>query len=121
MRYGRGESTFDVTDAGGPAIDGVDAVLAVAAEVLEEYGPDPGATRIERMARWITLVAGAPLSSETAGSITHYPCGSHSVWRVGEHVGIAPHADYRNPDPIPLEDARRIAAALLRAVEAAEG
>ncbi len=121
MRLGSDSAQFDLSDADSPPVDRLDAVLAIAGEILEEYGSDPGATRVERLARWVTLNFGAPSESERAGCISHYACGAYSAWRVGEYVGLSvKHADYRNPEPISLEDARALATALVRAVEEAE-
>lgn len=110
-------------------IDSLDQVLDVAASVLEDYAPeaaDGRHTRIDRMARWITLNMGSPIVCEEAGGIVRHalscnpggvPTELISVWRVGNTVGIECAGPVKK---LSYQAARDLAAALIRAVEAAE-
>lgn len=126
MRHGSGTAHLDLSDVE-PPIDTIDAILTVAGEVLADYGADPGATRIERMARWIALNFGyhdVGVETEHVGLLTHYALDHASVWRVGSAVGMTTEVSTRaqrlNPKPLSLDEARAVSAALVRAVEEAE-
>lgn len=113
---------FDLSDVGVecPPIDKLDALLDAVAEVLDENAPDPGRTRVERMARWLALnVGGAPYApAYTSGAISKFQLADgFEVWRVGEHV-VVEHDDHGLNI---TSQARAIAVAILRAVELAEG
>ncbi len=100
---------FDLSDAGEP-VDGVDSILDVAVEVLGEYAPDSGNTRIERMARWILLnVGGIPTKMHfPIAEVRNAPAAS-MVQVSDDHVaGYSAH------------DARLLASMLLRAADRAE-
>lgn len=115
------DAKFDYSDADLPPIDHVDDILEVAGSVLEDYGPRPGGTRIERMARWITFNVGVLIPAvDRVGAISHYTLERHHVWRVGDVVGVAPATDARNPFPLTTDEARTMSAALLRAANDAE-
>lgn len=122
MRHGTGTAQFDTTDVDdSPPIDRIDDVLTIAASVLEDYGPDPGATRIERMARWLLLNVGSLPLCERAGAISRFRVEKLHVVRVGDKVGITvPASSWSNATHVPHEQARELAVALLRAVEQAE-
>lgn len=119
MRHGTGTAHFDTSDdIGPPPIDTLDGILNVAGSVLEDYGPDPGGTRIERMARWITFNVGAPPCFERAGGLARFHCAQDvKVERCGILVGIDARTQVA---PLLADDAREVAAALLRAAEMAE-
>jgi hypothetical protein len=56
--------TADIT------IDTLDAVLEIAAEVMQECAPDPGNTRLERLSRYIvTQLGGAPYTTDEATEV----------------------------------------------------
>lgn len=58
---------FDLSDAG--PIDGLEAILDVAVDVVRDYAPGPGHTRIERLARYVLYTLGnvAPSESRSEG------------------------------------------------------
>lgn len=126
MRYGSGTAHFDgddLTDTervqGDPRereLDGVDAILALAAEVIDEYGADPGDSRIERLARFIVGRLGVPLPSEVPAPhrvtclLPQAPEG-----RQSQHFVLVPTPDYLEPD-----EARAFAAEILRVADSVE-
>lgn len=120
MRLG-GKNDFDVTDVDAPAIDSLDGVLDVAGDVLRDYGPDPGRTRIERMARFIALnLGGAPYSSTRVGTVercrldhgvTIIRSGEKFALEQGGMTLVVGHAAF---------EARALAVALLRCAENAD-
>ncbi len=138
MRLGDNDNHFDLSDAGLPdlpPIDRLDGALDVAASVLRDYGPDPGNTRIERLARYVSLNLGDEPCLAQAGAVTHWVVsfprqtrpgvppleGRVDVWRVGEHVGL--QLDVQNDRSVAAlspDLARAVAIALLRAAERAE-
>lgn len=64
-------SRFDLSDVPDHAIDSLDSILDIASQVLYEYGPEAGDTRIERMARYLVLMfGGAPYSAEKVLELT---------------------------------------------------
>lgn len=113
MRLGDGNQ-FDVSDADAP-VDAIDAILDVAAEVLGEYGPEQGQTRIERLARWValrvgdvTLERGEVLERVHGISVrAGGPYDDDRVWVTSVRAMCA-------------DDARALACLLLRAAERAD-
>lgn len=101
-------------------IDSVSEVLAVATEVLQEYGDVPGDSRIERMARWVVLNLGVEVDEAHLGSVSRVRTtdGLQRVWRIGSLVGI----DYigSNQGDGNADTARQLAKALLICVERSE-
>jgi len=131
MRHGSGSGHFDLSDAdlsyGEAPIDTVDTIVTVATSVLVDYADESGCSRIERMARWIILNFGhhdAWSIVTRVGGITHRELERASVWCVGQQLGVttnvATREERRDPQAISHDDARAIAAALIRAVEEAE-
>lgn len=132
MRYGETSTAFDVSDVAPdvspvePPVDGLNAVLDIAAEIDLEYGPDPGMTRVERLARFVRANFGdtryarsqagtASLSSVTA---TDEHKGRVDIHRVGSLMAVRTCA----PGWVPLTPAlaRSLATALLIEAEDAE-
>lgn len=122
MRYG-GDNEFDTSDTETVVVDKIDTLLDdVVVSVLQDYGPDPGDTRVERMARWLALnLGGPPYDIEQSGNLerTRLDHGSITVLRVGEKFMI----DQGGLTMIVAEaahEARCLAVALLRAAENSE-
>ena len=120
MRHGSGTAHFDLTDVPDPRereLDGVDAILALAAEVINEFGSDPGDTRIERLARFVVGRLGAPLPSSIDAPhrvtclLPQAPAGNQA-----QHFVLIPPTDYLEPD-----EARAFAAEILRVADSVEG
>ena len=125
---------FDISDVFAP-IDRIDAALDVAVEVLGEYGPDPGQSRIERLARFMMAnIGGEPYGFKQVGSIANFQHDDVHVTRIGTQVFIDPTKVSEGPDKVantwgrrkgctfsstPAQ-ARAIAVMLLRAAELAE-
>lgn len=125
---------FDLSDVATPAAfeppnDTLDDVLAVAADVLADYGEDQASshTRIARMAWWlIENVGGEPHQTERAGSIARYTTPSLPVRplvRVGSIYAVeqkddvkATHTGFAVGD----EAALAFATAIIRATETSE-
>lgn len=101
-------------DAG---VDTLNDVLNLAAEVLADYGEAnggaPGATRIERLARFVALhLGGEPYGPITSGDAS--PSDTIAIVPAGDSVGFQGEG-FVDPDT-----ARGIAVAFLRAAEAVE-
>lgn len=119
-KHGDGNQ-FDVSDVvqAGP-IDSIDGVLDVASSVLGDYGSDPGATRIERMARWIVHRVGDPVAIASAGSLSKARTESGiGALRCMDFVALAHEGKVVTPRLTP-DEARELAVALLRMAELAE-
>lgn len=112
---------FDLSDVHNSAIvvDRLDAVLEIATEVVGECAPDPGQTRLERMARWLCYnLGGEPYCpAEKAGSITRFHCGNYSVWVCGDKIGLGHGGDTDSVRPVERQETFAIAVALLRSLE----
>lgn len=97
-----------------PPVDTVDAALEIAGEVLAEYGDDPGATRIERLARFVLLAAGGVGDAEWAVySVLHDLHVTTNFAQVVIHSGVGVRY-------VDVSTARTLAAALLHAADLAE-
>jgi hypothetical protein len=72
--------------------DTLDSILAVAAEVVDEYTPDALDTRAGRMAAWLlqTFSFSPGVKHERAGALEKWTVdrGNYSAWRVGSMLGI---------------------------------
>lgn len=97
-----------------PPSDTLDAVLSIAAEVIDENSPDPQGTRIERLAQWLAKNVGGepdavPSLVRRLTEIIPVPANDVVVWRgVMSHFAMTPN------------EAREFAVALLRAAEGVE-
>lgn len=89
-----GGNDFDVTDITGAPVDTLDAILDVAVEVLGEYGPTLGQTRIERLSRWVVLRVGEQSQAaelEARHQLTVKAGGPYDddrVWLAGAHAAM---------------------------------
>lgn len=78
-------------------VDNIREILDVATDVLRDYGPDFGDTRIERLARFVALNVRAEVTAEHAGSVSLIVGpGEDSVAavRVGNQIGLTPETDF---------------------------
>lgn len=115
---------FDLSDVE-PTADTLDDVLRVAAEVVAENAPDPGRTRLERLARWVAEHLGGHPSVAVAGSVTRFTIGDVytktqfvDIWRVGTRLCISTGG--KDVVSLTREQALEIVVALLRAVDSTE-
>lgn len=110
MRYGEGNAEFDVSDEDvdvppgywdrmrgvvasapdiadepiEPAPDNLATVLDIAAEIDLEYGPDPGMTRVERLARFVRAnFGGAVYARSVAGAVSRSTVMAHAAANYG--------------------------------------
>lgn len=79
---------FDLSDV---ALDKLDDVLDVAVEVIDENSPQPGATRIERMARWLAGNVGGPEIARVlvADGLVSFPGGASVKPDVALGIAVA--------------------------------
>lgn len=111
-----------------PPVDRVDSVLDVACSVLADYGSGPGATRIERLARWIAANLDASPTLEQTGWVSRFWCARSRtpgeerkdlvVWRIGSLICV--EVDGTRSDELTADEARELATVLFRAAEKAE-
>lgn len=117
-------SDFDLSDVTVQEPDTLDDVLAIAAEVLAEYGEDRAPTRIRRLAEWLVMnVGGEPHQTEPLGQglceryRVHHT--AYQLVRVGGIFAVengsngCPHT----PIAVGTEAARAFAVAILRSCE----
>lgn len=99
--------------------DNVRDIVNVAVDVLRDYGTACGDTRIERMARWITLNLAVELHDVRAGAMATITTDDTRVLalQVGDHVGFRCDDVTRS---LRKETARQLAVALLICVERSE-
>lgn len=124
MRLGGAQNKFDLSDVE-VQLDSLDTVLDIAGEVLYENAPEPGSTRIERMARWLALNVGTPIPFQSTGACHKFTTGDVfsktrfvDVLVVGDMIGLCVGGIHAAK--ISKQEAREIATALLRAVEFSE-
>lgn len=113
---------FDFSDVGlTVGEDSLDDVLGVAVEVLTEYGPHHGRSRIERLARWLVMNLGdEPYGYVRAGSIEQFTIDPDLVVsRVGSLVGVT-SSKRTGAMPEYGTDARRAMALAIAAIRASE-
>ena len=113
MRYGMLNTDFDLSDV----VDTIDDILDIAGEVIEEHAPDPGLTRIERLARWIAASVDPAVTGQSVGQMAVFRTSRVHVIRSSDRVTL----DLSGRTNYSAEEAREIAAALLRAAELADG
>lgn len=99
--------------------DTVDSILDVAGEVVLDHAPDPGNTRIERLARWVVSSVDATVTGTSVGGLGIYRTSRERVARAGTRIGID-LGDGRALREYTVVQARELAAALLRAAHDAE-
>lgn len=96
-------------------IDDVDTILEVAGEVLVENAPDPGDTRIERLARWVVANLDAIVTMQRAGAYTLFTTSRVRAVRLGERILL----DLSGRKEFSPGEAQEVATALLRAAHQA--
>lgn len=117
-RHGDHDNRFDVSDDDAGPIDTMNEILDVAASVLADYGPDPGSTRLERLARWVVdAVGGEPGSIVSAGAVAKVRLDTGiSVLMAGDVIALQFDGRVVTPQ-LSSDDARELAVALLRVAE----
>lgn len=119
MRLGTSGNNFDLSDVE-PAVDSVDSILEIAGEVLVENSPDPGNTRIERLARWAIANLDPTVSFEVVGAFAVCRTSSTMVSRIGERVAVQRPGSGAGWVEYTPAQCREVATALLGAAIAAE-
>ena len=69
-----------------PVVDRLDDILDIAAEVVYETAPDPGTTRLERLARYVVMtLGGAPYTVDEAIEVV----GRNDQVAIMDNTGVA--------------------------------
>jgi len=111
---------FDLPEYTDYEVDNLDTVLDLAGSVLIENAPDPGNTRLERLARFIVSNLGGEPSCTKSGQVENYWIGPPTlnsqikVLRVGEVFGLGSTDEFIK---LNTNDAREVIVALLRILE----
>jgi hypothetical protein len=102
---------FDFSDT--PPVDGVREILDVAVSVLQDYDPEHGFTRIERMARWILLNLREGLKEEHLGLVSVITTSDlRSVQRVDSQIAVSIGSGLATQPPLSAQTARELATGL---------
>ncbi len=112
---------FDFSDA--PPVDGVREILDVAVSVLQDYDPNHGNSRIERMARWLLLNLREGLKEGHAGLVSQVTTTDRCVQRVGTQLIVSQVGDSNRLTTQPVMtsgSARELATALYLCAERME-
>lgn len=115
MRHDPVRVRFDLSDVVGASVDSLDAVLDVACEVIAEYGPVPGNSRIERMARYLVYTLAEPgVTRESAGALVKLSASDFSAVRAAGSIA------FNTAGRLDASGARQLAQAMVRLSEEAE-